>query len=500
MNDYQKYLAKVHHLNFMQATWRKKADPLLVGLHTRSICDLIDRAINDFDEGRSSFIIITVPPRHGKSDIISKYAPAHFIANHPDKDVMVCSYNASLAIGHSKFSRDLLDTDEFKELYPNVKLSSKNSASDSWGVEGGVGVVTASGLTSGITGKGYHLGILDDYCAGRNEAESVAYRETAWECFTNDFLTRQAPTCITIILATPWHVDDIIGRIKSKNNPEDKEHYDPAFRKYEVVKFPAQNGTATVVNNKGEEEVVEYDYLFTEHTLSTGEKIAGRFSPEYYESAYASLGDYSYQALYQCDPTIRGGNLLRVDRIKLHNDLSDFPNTKYYRIWDLAHTEKQLNNSDPDWTAGTLLTYTKVGDVWHLWVKNVQRIRANAPERDNFIRATTEKDGANVTVAVENSIESKDALTTMQSILRGRRIVRGIQCKGDKIARMGFVEPIFEAGNVHVYNDNWTLDWINEAKSFPSGKHDDQMDNLSAGYELICANEQHVVMGAVIGI
>lgn len=487
----------------MQYTWRDKAEPLVVGLHTRAICDLIDKAVNDFDEGKSTCLIINVPPRHGKSVAISKYEPAHFIATHPDKDVMVVSYNSSLATAHSKFSRDLLDTDEFKEIYPKIKLSGKNHSSDSWGVNNGVGVVTASGLSSGITGKGYHFGILDDYCAGRSEAESQTMRDIMWGSFVNDFLTRQAPVSITIILATPWHVDDIVGRIKAKNDPNN-DAYDPSFRQYKVVKFPAKNGTAYVINNKGEEEKVEYDYLFTEHTLSTGEVIQGRFTKEYYDSLFASLGDYYAQALLQCDPTVRGGNLIKVDKIKYHNNISDFPNMKYYRIWDLAHTQKQTQKDDPDWTSGTLLGYRKVQNqdgtfVWELWIKDVVRIRANAPERDNFIRSIAEKDGQNVTIAVENSVESKDALNQMKYILQGRRIVREIHCKGDKISRISYVEPIFDGGNVHVMRGTWNLEWLNEVKEFPSGKHDDQVDNLSAGYELCCNGNGQVIVGGVTG-
>lgn len=500
MTTLDKYQCKIHHLKFMQTVWRKKGEPLLVGLHTNAICKIIDDAINDFDEGISSYIIITVPPRSGKSDIISKYLPAHFIANHPDKDVMVVSYNSSLAVSHSKFSRDLLETEEFKEIYPKVKLSSKNSSSESWGVEGGVGVVTASGLASGITGKGYHLGILDDYCAGRKEAESVAYRESTWNSFTNDFLTRQAPTNITIILATPWHIDDVIGRIKAKNDKDNKDHYDPSFPKYRVINFPAQNGEVEVINNLGEKEVVHYDYLFVDHTLSTGEVIKGRFTPAYYEAQHASLGDYGYQALYMCNPVRQGGNLIDTSKIKYHDNVKDFPLIKYWRVWDLAHSERQRMKDDPDWTSGTLLGFKKnVDGLWELWIKDVARIRADAMERNNFIYAVSEKDGQGVSIAVEQSIDSKDAVLTMQEALKGKRVVRGLKLQGDKVSRMSFVEPIFEIGNVHVLRGAWNLDWLNEVKEFPSGKHDDQVDNMSAGYSLMCQTQGSAVAGGVSG-
>ena len=475
----------------MQTMWRNKAEPLKVGLHTRIICDLIDQAVNDFDEGKSTCLIINVPPRHGKSDCISKYEPAHFIATHPDKDVMIVSYNSSLATGHSKFSRDLLNTEEFKEVFPNVKLSSTKAASDSWGVENGIGTVTASGLMSGITGKGYHFGILDDYCSSRAEAESDVMREKMWDSFVNDFLTRQAPISVTIILATPWHVDDIVGRIKEKNNPK-SPNYDEHFSKYKVVKIPAKNGEVEIKNNKGEVEVVKYDYLFTEHVLSTGEVVEGRFTPSYYENLFASLGSYSAQALMQCDPTVRGGNLIDTSKIKIHDNLADFPQMKYYRVWDLAHSEKQRMKDDPDFTSGTLLGFRRINGVEELWIKNVSRIRAKAPERDNFIRAISEKDGQQVTIGVEASIDSRDAIGTMQTILKGRRVVKEIHTVGDKVSRMSFLEPIFEAGNVHILSGEWNADWLIELREFPSGKHDDQVDNMSAGYSLWKSTQMQV--------
>lgn len=497
MNDYQKFMVQAHHLNFMKCFWRKKNDPMKVGLHTRAICERIDKAINDFDDGISTYLIITVPFRHGKSDIISRYEPAHFIGTHPDCDVMIVTYASSLATGFSKFSRELVKTEEYLDIFGH-KISDTKGASDEWGLQGYNGTVTASGLTSGITGKGYHLGILDDYCAGREEAESPVMREKAWDSFTNDFFTRQAPVSITIILATPWHTDDIIGRIKAFNN-EKGDKYDPEFTKFEVISFPAMNGEAEVINNKGEKEIVKYDYLFTPKTLSTGEKIDGRFTPEWYKRQSASLGTYGTASLLQCNPTVRGGNLIRMDNIKVHESLSEFPAIKYFRVWDLAHSSKQRMKSDPDFTSGTLLGFRVINGIQEVWIKNVARIRAEAPERDNFIQMVAEKDGQSVTIGVEISLDARDAVNILQRATLGRRLVKGIQLKGDKVARFSPLEPIFEAGNVHVLRDAWNLDWYNELKEFPSGKHDDQVDNLSSGYQL--CNQQHsMLVGGVSGI
>lgn len=454
---------------------------------------MIDEAVKDFRDGKSTFLVIKVHFRAGKSDIVSRFLPPHFLGEFPDKDVMVVSYGQSLSETFSKFSRSLVCSQKYKELYPDSEL---NGGVQSWGFKNHIGVVTESGLTSSITGKGGHLLICDDYCASRADAESEVIRASLWEHFTNDFLTRRAPTSIVIVLATPWHVDDIIGRIERKID-ETSEDYDPDFPEFKVISFPAMDGDVEIgIRNKekyGDKkyhlEKIHYKYLFPE-----------RFNEEWYKSQFASLGVYASSGLLQCNPQIRGGNLIDCSKIVFHNDLKDFPVVKYYRVWDLAHSERQRMKDDPDWTSGTLLTYIKKGDVWELWIKDVARIRANAPERDNFIRAVSEKDGGGVTIAVEASIDSRDAFLTMQTIFNGRRTVRSIQTKGDKVARMSYVEPIFEAGHVHVLRGEWNLDWLNEVKEFPSGKHDDQVDNISAGYELISNGVGYVVQAKVLGI
>lgn len=492
--DIEIALAQKSHLAFMKYCWQNPSEKFAIGIHTREICRLIDKAIENLKHGKSTFLLIKVHFRAGKSDIVSRYLPPHFLGEFPDKDIMVVGYAQSLADNFSKFSRSLLCSREYKELYPDIELS---GGVESWSAKGHIGIVTESGITSGITGKGYTLGICDDYVSSRSEAESETIRNSLWEHFTNDFLTRRAPTSITIVLATPWHVDDIIGRIERKIDPNNDD-YDENFPKFKVISFPAKDGDVEIGVRDKEKygdrkyhlEKVHYKWLFPE-----------RYDEAWYKSHFATLGVYASSGLLQCNPQIRGGNLINTENIKIHNSLAEFPQTKYYRIWDLAHSERQRMKDDPDYTSGTLLAYVKKGDLWELWIKDVARIRANAPERDNFIKAVAEKDGMGVTIVVEASIDSRDALYTMQTIFRGRRVVKSIHTKGgDKVSRMSYVEPIFEAGNVHILRGEWNLDWLNEVKEFPNGKHDDQVDNMSAGYEFLCNSVGKIVVGKVQGI
>lgn len=427
----------------MRFCWQNPTEPFTVGLHTREICRLIDEAMENLRRGVSTFLLVKVHFRAGKSDIVSRYLPPHFLGEFPDKDVMVVSYAQSLSDNFSRFSRTITNSPQYKELYPDYTV---RGGVQSWGFENHIGVVTESGITSGITGKGYTLGICDDYVSSRAEAESETIRASLWEHFTNDFLTRRAPVSITIVLATPWHVDDIIGRIEQRIDPEN-ENYDPQFPRFKVVSFPAKDGTVEVGikdkakygDNETHTEKITYKYLFPE-----------RFGADWYEQQFATLGTYAASGLLQCNPQIRGGNLINTENIKIHDSAQDFPQTKYTRVWDLAHTARQKLKADPDWTSGTLLAFTRVNGLWHLWIKDVQRFREDTPERDRLIRAVTDKDGQGVTVAVESSIDSKDAILTMRKVLEGKRVVKDIHTKGDKVSRMSFLEPIFEAGNVHI--------------------------------------------------
>ena len=176
--------------------------------------------------------------------------------------------------------------------------------------------------------------------------------------------------------------------------------------------------------------------------------------------------------------------MFKVQYVKEHTSLSDFPQVRYTRVWDLAHTAKERVKDDPDYTSGTLLAFVKRDGLWHLWIKDVKRFREDAPMRDRLLRAATENDGMGVPVAIEDSLDSKDAVKLLREILRGRRVIKGVRVRGDKVARASPLEAIFEAGNVHILKADWNFDWYAEMKEFPSGKHDDQVDNLSAGFTL----------------
>lgn len=394
-------------------------------------------------------------PTHN-SEIISRKLPAHFLGLFPDAKILMTGYTSSLAVGYSKESRNLLLSEKYMELFPETRLNPFDSAAAHWKIDRRQGEVFACGLGGSMTGRGYTLGIVDDYCRNRQDAESPTVRERMWNSFANDFLTRRAPKSITIVTATPWHVDDIIGRVKSRM----KE--DRYFPRFEFLAMPA------------------FDDEYPEGIL-----FPERFTRQWYDEQRATLGEYGTASLLQCDPVAKGGNILKVENVK-RASLKDYPSIPYMWVWDLAHTAAERSKGDPDYTSGTLLGFRRKPGAprqWELWIKDVKRFRADAPKRDAQIVAATEADGNYVKVGIENTIDSRDAFNHLSYLLFGRRVVVGIKGKGDKVVRASALEPIFEAGEVYVPDGaTWLNAWLDELTSFPNGRHDDMVDNLSAGF------------------
>lgn len=458
------------HLAFMQNCWLSY-EPFIIGFHTRKICEAIDRALDDFRHGKSTYLLINVHHRVGKSTIISRYAPAHFIGEFPNHEVIQCSYSQKLATNFSTFGRNVVRSDKYKALYPKIALSSETNKKDDWVIVDDNGYPTggrvyASGLLSGLTGNGYSFGSLDDYCRGRAQAESEVFRQNTWESFTNDFLTRASPVNITIVLATQWHWDDISGRIKSEMD------INPDFPRFKCLSFPAR-----AKDYKGEGKYPG-EYLFEE-----------RLGKQWYRNQYATLGKYSAAALLDCNPLPRTGGRLSLDGICYVDEMPGKKELHWARIWDMAHTAKQRSGNDPDWTSGTRMAFErrKGEAVPYLYIADVARTRAGAVERDRMVKSKADGDGVYIDQVIENTLDSKDVYEYIKKAMPENKWEK-LEIRGDKGARATPLESIFETpGHVIVKRGEWNDAWLNEILRFDGTgrEHDDQVDNLSAGYQYL---------------
>ena len=450
-------LSRRKHLNFIKYNWNR-LDPFIDGKHNHEICKRIDKAIEDYKQVKSSFIILTIPPRHGKTDIVSRYLPPHFLGMFPDCEVLVTSYNQEYANKISRDARTIFNGDQFKELYPDVRISKESSSIESWEVEKHEGGTKWAGAGGSITGHGFHLGIIDDFLKGRDDAESPIIRQKQWEWLQDVFLTRRAPISITIIMATRWHIDDLIGRIERANDPNSSDFVDN-FPKFEIIKYPA-------INDKGE-------YLFPE-----------RFPKEFYESQ--RLNAYSWASLYMCEPFVRGGNIFSIEKIKC---LDTCPKIVYNRAWDLASTEKELSGNDPDWTAGALVGVEKCKNEQGIkfekvYVKNIVKCQSASPQRDALIIQTADIDGPSIKIGIECVAGYKDTANNIKAKLQGARTVQELTAEKDKRVRASVLEQIVESGNLYIESGEWNHAFLEELASFPDGRHDDMVDAVVHAYNM----------------
>jgi len=452
-------LARRCHLDFMKYTWRTPASPLIEGRHTREVAERLDRAEADLARSKSSYLIVTLPPRHGKSDLVSRYWPPKVLGRNPDLEIILTTYGAVLSEEMSRDARGVLSSAEFRELFPDVRLDPEKSAVGFWAIDGRRGKLRAAGLDGGITGKGADVLIVDDYQKNRKEAESPTIRQGNWDSFTNDLMTRLAPAHIVVILATRWHVNDLIGRILEmmKTNPE--------FPHFEVMHFPARTETTRPDGTR------QTRWLFPE-----------RFSEEYYLRTFATLGAYAAAALMQGEPTLRGGNMLKVENIQIVDEMP--AGLLWVRMWDLASTEKERDLDDPDWTVGAKIAAKVVNGAEWLFIDDMRWCQAEALTRNKLIRDTALADGPGVWQAIEDVGGYKDCVTTMKNILKGKSIVHEVTNRPDKVVCAGEVEPIYSEGHVVMRRGWWNQEAIQEMADFPNGVHDDKVDAVTKGWPL----------------
>jgi len=449
-------IARNKMIEFMKYTWLRPSKPLITGRHTEEICAKIDKAVEDYKKGISSYLHIVVPFRHGKSDISSRYFPPYFLGHFPDMEIIQASYGATLSEGFSKDVKKCIESDKYKRLFNTAFDSSSNNTSERH-VKGQTGKYFAVGADGGATGKGADLLIIDDFFKNRSEAESETTRSKRWESFTQDFLSRCAPVHIVLVLNTRWHVEDISGNILKRNDKSHKD-YEEDFPLFDNIHFKAIEDDGT--------------YLFPE-----------RFNKGWYRRQKASLGAYGFASLMQGEPTLRGGNMFKMDGIQFLDEMPS--NLLWVRYWDLASTEKERVKDDPDWTAGALVAYSETIDGKpQLFVKDMQACQAEAPERNALIQTTAERDGLEVYQGVESVAGFKDSYTTLKSILKGKAIVHKGQVKGDKIVRASMIEPLFDDCNVYFLKGSWSDNTLKELRTFPACVHDDRTDAITGGYAM----------------
>lgn len=236
-------------------------------------------------------LLIMMPPRHGKSQLISEYLPAWWLGKSPDDRVALGSYHERFAASWGRKSRD-----NFVETAARLwkrQLRRDLKASNDWGIAHHVGGMRTAGAGGAMTGYGAHLLIFDDPVKDAKDANSATVRENIWDWWQSTAYTRLEPGGVAIGVMTRWHEDDLMGRLLAQMKEGGEA--------WEVIRMPA---------------IAEEDELWQYGSWSwqrkKGEALwSARYPLERLLQIQKSIGSYWWGALFQQNPTPLGGGIFK---------------------------------------------------------------------------------------------------------------------------------------------------------------------------------------------
>ncbi len=450
-------LARRSLLDFTQYTFPQYR----VNWHHRLLCDYLDR----FVSGEIKRLIVSMPPRHGKSELVSRRLPAYILGKYPNVSVMATSYAATLS---QRFNRDvqrIIDGNLYQNVFPDTQLFGKNIRtvakgswmrnSDLFEIVGHTGVYRNAGVGGGITGMGFDFGIIDDPIKDAKEANSETVRNGIAEWYYSTFYTRQQKNAGILITMTRWHMDDLVGRLLDAMSQVDGEQW-------EVLELPA------VMFNEGDkhpQDPRQYNDALWESD----------FNREFLRKIEVQ-NKFVFSALYQQNPIPQGEGLFDVSKIKIINQ-ADVPTlTNKIRFYDLAVTAKQTS----DYTAGCLLGVDKDENAYILHMYRVQK--SPVAVKDDIIQNAV-MDGTDVPIRLEAENSARVQLDYMlrEPALHNYRLDI-VKPEGDKYTRATPIASRVNAGKVFMVKGVWNRALLDEMAVFPMGANDDQVDTLSGAW------------------
>lgn len=445
-----KQLANAYKLT--PATLAHKLNPRWIAApHLLYISQYIAQAIR---KGNAR-ICISVPPRHGKSELITKYTTVWALEQFPHWNTILATYGAELS---SDFGSDVKDIIERNEDLLSVRLSKDRKRAANWKTEAGGGMA-AVGIGGPITGRGANILLIDDYIKEIKEALSKGYNDYVWKWFRTVAYTRIEPGGSCIIIATRWAENDLIGKIITEN----------PGGKWEYIKLPAIAEADDVLGR------AIGDPLFPE-----------RYSKDMLNTIKDTMGSFFFNALYQQEPKQDEGELTNTKWLKITKQLPVMDGMKKARIWDLAATE-----GGGDYTAGTLMGHLRSTNSTYIF--NVIRKRLSPNSVEALVRATAIADGTDTEIYIEQEPGSsgKALVEHYQNVVLPEFKVVAVPSNDGKLTRAQPFLAAAEAGTIYLMEADWNEAFIDEFGSFPKGDHDDQIDTASVGYSKLAGKKTY---------
>lgn len=426
-------------------------DDYMMGWVHEEICATLDQFYEDVKAKKSPRIIICLPPRSGKSEIISRNFPAYLFGRDPNLNIISASYSGDLA---SRFNLDvqrIIDSDNYKKIFPDTFLGGKSypqyKKTDSlFEIVNHKGSYRSAGVGGGVTGMGCDILIIDDPFKDRADANSPTIREKTYDWYKSTAYTRLSDGGGVIILQTRWHIADLAGQLISKMHSDEKAD------QFKVIEYQA---------------IAEHD----EKHRKKGEALhPERYSLAKLEAIRQTLGAYEWASLYQQHPVPKEGAIFKLDNFRRYNE-KNIP-VSFDRIlgsWDMTFKDKK----DNDFVVGQV--WGKKGADFYL----LDQVRGQwdfVKTLKVFIQLAEKWKRCHGWL-IEDKANGSAIISTLKKQISGLKPINPTE---SKIARAEAISIYIETGNVYIpENAPYIADLEDEIINFPAVDHDDQIDCMT---------------------
>jgi len=414
------------------------------GRHHEKMAKAFERVAN----GECKRLIINMPPRHTKSEFASYLLPAWFFGKFPGKKIIQTSHTAELAVGFGRKVRNLVDSPNYKRIFPALDLQSDSKAAGRWNTNFG-GEYFAIGVNGAVTGKGADILIIDDPHSEQEAAMAQTNPEIydkTYEWYTSGPRQRLQPGGSIVVVMTRWSKRDLTGQVIKAAAQRSNEEW-------EVIEFPA--------------------------ILPSGKPLWPEFwALSELQALKEELPNAKWQAQYMQSPTSDISAIVKREWWKVWPH--DRPPSYEFVIqsWDTAFLKTERADYSACTTWGVFYQDDDRGvNRANIILLNAFKKRMEFPELKQ--RAHEEFKEWEVDSLI---VEAKAAGSPLIFELRamGIPVQEFTPSRGnDKIARLNAVSDLFASGHVWVPNTHWAEELIEEVASFPSGEHDDLVDSMS---------------------
>jgi predicted phage terminase large subunit-like protein len=433
--------AKTNMLGFAQAVY----PGFKIGPHHRKLAKIF----TDVVEGRKKRVIINIAPRMGKSEFSSYLFPAYFLGKYPEKKIIMGTHTAGLSEDFGRRVRNLIDSDEYRDVFPQTMVADDQKAAGKWSTSAG-GQYYAAGVGGALAGRGADLFVIDDPHSEQDvKSNSRLAFDTAWSWFQTGPLQRLMPGGAIIVIMTRWSLLDLTGRLI------DYQARNPEAIPWEIVELPA------ILN----EDMDEEKSLWPEQwPLASLKATKASIEPRY------------WNAQYMQQPTAENSAIVGRKMWRIWE--SEEPPTCEYIIqsWDTAFETK--NNSDYSaCTTWGIFYNEEENDTPQLILLDAFKDRMAFPELK--------------VVALKHYKEWEPDAFIVEKKAAGAPLIQELRAMGipvqefspsrgnDKTVRVNAVADLFSSGKVWAPDTRWAREVIEEMAAFPVGEHDDYVDTTT---------------------